>query len=77
MISRRLLASFPVAEKKQIDRSRNRGEHLLSLQGVASPSLLNYSRAGLDPIRGQVFTLVGPHELGVHDSGGACDLSCA
>jgi hypothetical protein len=38
-----------VAEKKE--RSRNRGE-LLSLQGAASPSLLNHGRVGLDHVGG-------------------------
>jgi hypothetical protein len=33
---------------------------LLSLQGIASPSILNYGGAGLDPIRGHVGVSVGP-----------------
>jgi hypothetical protein len=36
------------------------GEKLLSLQGAASPSFLNYGRAGLDPIRGHAGTPTGP-----------------
>jgi hypothetical protein len=66
-----------MAEKKERDGSRNRGEHLLCLQGVASPSLLNYGGAGLDPNRGHDRAPAGTPELGVHDGSGAYDLSCA
>jgi hypothetical protein len=43
----------------------------LSLHGITSPSLPNHGGAGLVPIRGHVGAPLGPHELGVHDSGGA------
>jgi hypothetical protein len=55
MISHHFPASFPVAKKKETSRNicRNRKE-LLSLHGVASPSLLNHGGAGLVRIRGHV-----------------------
>jgi hypothetical protein len=65
-----------MAEKKEREISRNSGERLLSLQGVASPSLLNYGGARLDPIGGHAGAPTRPHESGVHDGGGACGLSC-
>jgi hypothetical protein len=39
----------------------------LSLQSVASPSLLNHGRVGLDRIRGNARALAKPHKSGVHD----------
>jgi hypothetical protein len=50
---------------------------LLSLWGVASPSLLNYGGAGLDSVGGHAGASARPHESGAHDGGGACDISCA
>jgi hypothetical protein len=50
---------------------------MLSLQGIASPSLPNHGRAGLVPIRGHVGTPVGSCEPGGLDGGRACVLSCA
>jgi hypothetical protein len=47
---------------------------LLSLQGVASPSLLNHGRAGLDCIEGHSRAPTKTHESGVYDSGGAHDF---
>jgi hypothetical protein len=50
---------------------------LLGLQGAASPSLLGYGRARLDPIRGHNEAPTGSPKSRVHDGGGACDLPCA
>jgi hypothetical protein len=46
----------------------------LSLHGIASLSLPNYGRAGLDPVQGLVRAPTKPCELGVHDGIGAHDL---
>jgi hypothetical protein len=46
----------------------------LSLHGIASLSLPNYGRVGLDPIRGLTRAPTKPCELGVHDGSGAHDL---
>jgi hypothetical protein len=64
-----LLARTPVTSSSpSLGLKRKRGremdletrEKLLSLQGAASPSFLNYGRAGLDPIRGHAGTPTGP-----------------
>jgi hypothetical protein len=77
MISHRLLASFPTTEKKERERegnkSRNKRE-LLSLHGVASPSLLNHGGVGLIHVIGHARTPAKPCESGVYDGGRACDL---
>jgi hypothetical protein len=49
----------------------------IGLQGVASPSLPIYGGAGLDPIRSHTGAPTRPCEPGVHDGGGASNLSCA
>jgi hypothetical protein len=49
----------------------------LSLQGVASPSLLIHGGAGLHLVRGHPRAPAKPHELGLHDGGRAHGLSCA
>jgi hypothetical protein len=49
----------------------------LSLQSVASPSLLNYGGVGLDYIRGHARAHAKPRESGVYDGGGARGLSLA
>jgi hypothetical protein len=59
-----------VAEKKE--RSRNRGE-LLSLQGAASPSLLNHGRVGLDHVGGHTAPAKSC-ESGLYDDDGARGL---
>jgi hypothetical protein len=66
MIFHPLLASFPTAEKKKRwrNRSRNRRE-LLSLQGVAPPSLLSHGGVGLVHIRGDAIAPTKPLESGV------------
>jgi hypothetical protein len=66
MIFHPLLSSFPTAEKKKRwrNRSRNRRE-LLSLQGVAPPSLLSHGGVGLVHIRGDAIAPTKPLESGV------------
>jgi hypothetical protein len=79
------LAQTPVASsppllhlKREGDRERDRNRtNLWGSKSVASPSLSNYGRAGLDPFRGRTGAPVGPHEPGIHDGGGAHNLSCA
>jgi hypothetical protein len=67
MISHCLPASFPMAEKRK--RGRERGlenkSDLLSLLGVASPSLLIHGEVGLGRVGGHARA---PTKLG--DSGG-------
>jgi hypothetical protein len=46
----------------------------LSLQGVASPSLLNHGRVGLVHIRRHARASAKPCESRVYDGGRACDL---
>jgi hypothetical protein len=46
----------------------------LGLQGVASPSLLDYDGAGLNPVEGHDGAPTGPHEPRVHDGDIACNL---
>jgi hypothetical protein len=65
--------------KRKIDREtclENR-RRLLSLRGVASPSLLIYGGFGLDYVRGHARELAKPRESGVYDSDGVGYLSCA
>jgi hypothetical protein len=50
---------------------------LLSLLGVAFPSLLIHGRVGLDRVGGHPRAPEKPCESGVYDGGGACDLSRA
>jgi hypothetical protein len=50
---------------------------LLSLQGVASPSLLIHGGVGLDRINGHATTPTKPYESGIYDGGGAHVLLCA
>jgi hypothetical protein len=59
-----------MAEKKEIQRNRSKNRReFLSLQGVASPSLMNCGGARLDRVRGHARALTKPHELGVYDGG--------
>jgi hypothetical protein len=76
MISHRLPASFAMAEKRKRDREtdlENRGD-LLSLLGVASPSLLIHGRVGLDHVGGHARAPTKLGESAVYDGSGACDL---
>jgi hypothetical protein len=68
-----LLTSLPTDEKRDIEI----GENFRSVENVVSPSLSNYGRIGLNPIRDHTVAPTGPRELGVHDGGGTCNLSCA
>jgi hypothetical protein len=47
---------------------------LLSLQGFASPSLMNHGRVGLDHAGGHTREPTKPHELEIYDGSGAHDL---
>jgi hypothetical protein len=49
----------------------------LSLQGVASPSLLNHGRVGLDRVEGHARAPTKSHESEVYDGSGAHGLSRA
>jgi hypothetical protein len=46
----------------------------LSLQGVASPSLLSHGGVRLDPVQGHIRALMKPCDSGVYDGSGARDL---
>jgi hypothetical protein len=62
--------------KRRRDREidlENRRE-LLSLLGVAFPSLLIHGRVGLDRVSGHARAHAKPCDSGVYDGGGACDL---
>jgi hypothetical protein len=50
---------------------------LLSLLGVASPSLLIYGGVELDRVGGHARAPAKPGESGVYDGDGGCDLPCA
>jgi hypothetical protein len=64
-----------VPEKgRDIDGDRGK---FWGLESVACPTLSNYGRTSLDPFKGHVGAPVEPHELGIHDGGGARNLSCA
>jgi hypothetical protein len=78
MISHRLPTSFPMAEKER-NRKTNLeiGEGCWAYKCVASPSLLNHGKVGLDRAGGHAREPAKPCESGVYDGGGAHVLMCA
>jgi hypothetical protein len=71
-----LIASSPRSLwlKRKRDREEKQGRELLSLQGVASPSLLSHGGEGLDHVGGHTRASAKPHESRVHDDDRAHDL---
>jgi hypothetical protein len=79
MISHRLPASFPIAEKKRGNREiyLKEQEGVVELTGVTSLSLLFHGGVGLAHVGGHARTPAKPGKSGVYDRGGVSYLSCA
>jgi hypothetical protein len=72
-----LLASFLAPEKREREMGREKAGDFWGLESVASPSISSHGGTRLDLFHSHAGTLVEPHEPGVHDGGGARNLSCA